>query len=138
MSINYTYKICNNHCMFEAQIPVTFSHGKLPLYSRQPRSKKTCQPSWTFIAFNQTLHIYKVYKVTIKSLTLHTSYTSIFSMTIRTEIKSPNSQTDASWTVNKSCLRPSTQKVIQKDGASSMAKVCIEECYRTCTCANKV
>ena len=69
-----------------------------------------------------------------ESLTLNTSYTSIFPMTIWTEIISSNSQTDASWTINESCLGPSTQKIIQKDGTSSMAKVRIEEWYRTCTC----
>ena len=76
--------------------------------------------------------------VTVKSLTRNTSYTSIFTMTFWTEIISPNSQTDASWTVNKPCLRPSTQKIIQKDGASSTTKVSIKEWHRTCICANNV
>ena len=64
-------------------------------------------------------------------LTLHTSDTGIFTMASWTEVICPNSLTGKPWTVNKSCLSPSTQQVIQKDGASTTAEVSIAEYYGT-------
>ena len=71
------------------------------------------------------------------ALTCGTSHTGIFTMASWTEVISPNSLTGRPWTVNKSCLPPSTQQVIQKDGASAAAKVSIGVCYCTCGCTVK-
>ena len=68
-------------------------------------------------------------------LTCVTSYTSIFTMAIWTEVISPNSLTGRPWTVNESCFSSGTQQVIQKDGASATTKVGIGVCYCTCCCS---
>ena len=54
-------------------------------------------------------------------------------MTILTVVIGPDSLTAKSWTVNKSCLRPSTQQVIEENVASATSKVGIEKGRRTCT-----
>ena len=70
-------------------------------------------------------------------LTCGTSHTSIFTMASWAEVICPNSLTGRPWTVDKSCLRTSTQQVIKKDGASATAKVSIGVCYCTYGCTVK-
>jgi len=63
---------------------------------------------------------------------LHTSHTSIIRVA-RAEIIGPYSLTGAPGTVNESCLRSSAEQVIQEDGTSTTAKVCIAEYCSTYT-----
>ena len=74
--------------------------------------------------------IYILANIVHGRLTLHTSHTSIIKVA-KTEIICSNSLTSRPWTVNKSCLSSSTQQIIQKDGASAMAKVGIAKYYST-------
>jgi len=53
-------------------------------------------------------------------------------MTIWTEVIGPYSLTGKPRAVNNSCLRPSTEQVIQEDWTSAMAKEGIVKWCRTC------
>ena len=85
--------------------------------------------------YSQFSRVYMCVKLVV--LTCGTSHTGIFTMASWTEVISPNSLTGKPWTVDKSCLSPSTQQVIKKDGASATAKVSIGVCYCTCGCTVK-
>jgi len=68
------------------------------------------------------------------ALTHGTCHTSIFTMAIWTEIVRSNSLTGYPRAVDKPCLLSIAHQVIQENGSSTMAKICIGVCSSTCGC----